>query len=78
MDELDLYKKSKAFWYEQKIADSKSKVKQICKCGHSVIVPSYVKKVKCNWCGCYVFKNKQDEFNYKLEIAIRKKKYEQI
>lgn len=76
MDEIKYFKKK--FWYEEKIDNEKSKIKKMCKCGHRVIVPAYTEKVKCSWCGCWVFKNKQEEFNYKLKIALRKNKHEQI
>ena len=76
MEEIRQFRKQ--FWYEQRLADSKSKVRKLCKCGHSLLVPAYIQKVKCSYCGCWVFHNKKDEFNYKLEIALRKKKYEQV
>lgn len=74
---LDGYlRKSKSFYYEEKLSHEKQKVKRLCKCGHKVVVPNFIDKVKCSWCGCWVFRSEKDEFNYKLEIAMRKKKYE--
>lgn len=37
-----------------------------CKCGHSVLIPARNDKKICTWCGEYVFRNKQDEFKYRL------------
>ena len=42
-----------------------------CPCGHSVEV--YHDKRICNHCGKYVFKNKEDEFKYRLNEKIKKK-----
>lgn len=41
-----------------------------CKCGHSVVVSSRIKKVVCNHCGRYVFRDKKDEFMYRLKEVI--------
>lgn len=43
------------------------KVKYRCECGHRVVIPYNVNKQICSWCHRYVFKNKQDEFKYRLE-----------
>ena len=42
-----------------------------CKCVHSVDV--YEKKKLCTYCGNYVFKNKEDEFKYRLNEKMLKK-----
>ena len=34
------------------------KVKYMCKCGHRVVIPKWVDKMPCDWCGNYVFKTK--------------------
>ena len=41
-----------------------------CKCGHSVVVSNKIKKVVCNHCGRYVFRDKKDEFIYRLKEVI--------
>ena len=41
-----------------------------CKCGHSVDVLG--KKKICTHCGNYVFKNKEEEFKYRLEEKIKR------
>lgn len=48
-------------------ADEYDKVKIRCKCGHRVIVPMWVDKKICSWCGHYVYRNKQLEFKEKLK-----------
>ena len=55
----------------QKMTDEYDKVKYLCKCGHRVIIPRWVDKTLCNWCGNYVFKNKQDEFKFRVKEKIR-------
>lgn len=47
------------------------KITRKCKCGHSVEI--YHEKRICTHCGKYVFKNKEDEFKYRLNEKIRKK-----
>ena len=41
-----------------------------CKCGHSVVIAKYVDKIVCNHCGKYVFREKKDEFIYRLKEVI--------
>ena len=50
------------------------KVKYLCKCGHKVVIPKWVDKQICDWCGNYVFKTKQDEFKFRMQENIRRKK----
>lgn len=38
-----------------------------CKCGHSVFVSNKEKKWICSYCGRYVFRDKKDEFMYRLK-----------
>lgn len=45
--------------------------KYYCKCGHSVVIVRKDKKL-CTHCGRYVFKNKQDEFRYRLNLTLNK------
>ena len=45
-----------------------------CKCGHSHFMPVFLPHKICNWCGKIVFRNKQEEFKYKLEHEMKKKK----
>ena len=50
------------------------KVKYKCKCGHNVIIPKWVDKNICSWCGNYVFKDKKTEFEYRMQEKINKRK----
>ena len=47
----------------KRMTEEYDKVKYLCKCGHRVIIPSYVDKQLCNWCGNYVFKDKKQSLN---------------
>ena len=47
--------------------DNYSKVKYKFSCGHSVIIGANYDKIVCRFCGKYVFKNKKDEFLYRLK-----------
>ena len=48
-----------------------SKVKYQCKCGHKVVIPNWWNKNICKHCGRYVFKNKKDEFEYRLKEKLK-------
>lgn len=48
------------------------KVKYTCKrCGHRVIIPNWVEKNVCDYCGYYVFKNDKDEFKFRLKEKMK-------
>ena len=64
---------------KQRFSDSIWKLKSVldenckfyCKCGHSLyIYPPATKRI-CNWCGLYVFKDKKEEFNYRLKQYLK-------
>lgn len=59
-------------WYKEveQVAKVLTELKTQCTCGHRVLV-MYDKAI-CNNCGRYVFKNKQDEFKYKLNLTLNK------
>lgn len=40
------------------------------RCGHSLQV-TRKNKVFCEWCGRYIFKNKKDEFEYRLKEKLK-------
>ena len=40
-----------------------------CDCGHTVFMGRQDKKI-CSWCGKYVFKDKKEEFKYRMEQMI--------
>jgi len=55
----------------KKMTDEYDKVKYKCKCGHRVVIPKWVDKQLCDWCGSYVFKDKKREFEYRLKEKIK-------
>ena len=50
-----------------RMADEYDKVKYTCKCGRRSVIPKWVDKTLCSWCGCYVFKSKKNEFEYRMK-----------
>ena len=38
-----------------------------CRCGHSITIAKSCEKVVCSHCGRYVFREKRDEFMYRLK-----------
>lgn len=58
----------------ENMSNEYDKVKYLCKCGHKVVIPKWVDKQICDWCGNYVFKTKQDEFKFRMQENIRRKK----
>ena len=56
-------------WYQKKMADI-DKVKYVCKCSHRVIIPTWADRTLCDWCGKYVYKDKETEFKYMMKGAI--------
>ena len=54
----------------KRMVEEYDKVKYKCKCGHGVIIPNRLDKILCNWCGNYVFKNKEDEFKYRIQESL--------
>lgn len=47
------------------------KVKYRCKCGHRVVIPYNVDKQICKNCRKYVFKNKAEEFKYRVKEKMK-------
>ena len=54
----------KKYW----LLNEKFRVK--CKCGHTLYIVNK-DKVICNYCGRYVFKDKEAEFKYRIEEKIK-------
>lgn len=44
------------------------------KCGRKAIIPKFVKKQLCSWCGNYVYSDPKEEFKIKLKEERRKLK----
>lgn len=57
-------------WYK-KTMDELEKNRHYCKCGHSMIIPYWVDRQLCSFCGNYVYQNKEIEFKYKLKGMIK-------
>ena len=51
----------------KRMTNEYDKIKYRCVCGHKVVIPKWVDKRVCSWCGRYVFKSKEDEFKYRLK-----------
>ena len=54
-----------------RMTEEYDKVKFRCKCGHKVIIPIWVDKQICRWCGMYVYRNKQIEFRNKMKVLLK-------
>lgn len=54
----------------QRISNEYAKVKFECKnCKHKVVIPVWVDKQICSWCGNYVYRNKKMELEDNLKKA---------
>ena len=57
----------------ERMTEEYDKVKYQCKrCGHKVIIPKWVDKQICDWCGYWVFKNKKDECIFRVKEKMKK------
>ena len=56
----------------QRMSDEYAKVKYPCKCGRKVVIPAWVERQLCDWCGIWVYKDKKTEFKYKLKEKVKK------
>lgn len=56
----------------KKLQEELSNHTYTCNCGHRVLILPQKDKVICNWCKHYVFKNKKDEFKYRINEKIRR------
>lgn len=43
-----------------------------CKCGHSIVITPRTEKTLCKHCGYYVFRNKEDEFKFRLKEMLNR------
>lgn len=55
----------------ERLCDYYDKIKYKCTCGHIVVIPVYVDKVLCDWCGNFVFRDKKEEFKYRMKERIK-------
>ena len=56
----------------KRMSNEYDKIKYSCKCGHKEVIPAFVDKVVCSWCGRYVFKCQKDEFEFRMKNLIKK------
>lgn len=65
----------KKYWDKHAKMDDKLFVNRLlCKCGHSNVISIHENKKLCKWCGNYVFKNKQAEFEYRIKERMAKER----
>ena len=55
----------------QRMSNEYDKVKIRCKCGHRVVIPVWVDKQICHWCGMYVYRDKQLEFKETMKLLMK-------
>lgn len=55
----------------KRLTEEYDKVKYQCKCGHRVVIPKSKDKNICSWRGRYVFKDKKEEFRYRLSEKLK-------
>ena len=56
----------------QKLSDEYEKIKIKCShCGRKLVIPVWVDKQICSWCGNYVYRNKQMEFKDNIKKLLK-------
>ena len=70
--------KTRKNWFKDEDYEEKLKLetenKRVCKeCGYTTLIPSYKKRIVCKRCGYWVFRNKKDEFEYRMNEQLKKK-----
>lgn len=56
------------------IAHAKETLKRKCKhCGRRKVIPVYVDRILCDWCGFWIYREPNIEFKYKLEEQMKRK-----
>ncbi len=58
----------------KRMLDELDKVKYRCSCGKRTIISKKDDKAICSWCGNYVFKDKKEEFKYRIKEKTKKEK----
>lgn len=51
----------------KRMTEEYDKVKYKCRCGRRVVISNNQDKQLCDWCGHWVFKDKKDEFKYRMK-----------
>ena len=62
----------KNFKQDHILFDALSKMRVLCKCSHSVFIPNYLDRVICSYCGNWVYRTQQIEFQYKIKERLKK------
>ena len=59
----------------KKRTDEISKYSYRCKCGHSVVIYPFERRIKklCSWCGEYVYINEREKFKDRLNVRRNEK-----
>lgn len=74
MDKED-YKMTKHEWqlfnHQKKLDRVVETNRYKCKCGHTVVILPKETKTFCTYCGHYVFKNKKEEFKYRIKERLK-------
>jgi len=65
-------KEKLTFTQMEKLQEELSNHTYTCNRGHRVVILPQKDKVICNWCKHYGFKNKQEEFKYRMNEKIRR------
>lgn len=61
-----------SFRRDTKLLDDYSNLKIKCKnCGHPQVIPVFVSKSICTWCGFYIYRNKKTEFSDRLREKLK-------
>ena len=68
MEQVKYY--NSRFNEDTKYFDEVYKLKVKCKCGHTQTV--FKDKTICDWCGSWIFRDKKDEFKYRMLEKIRR------
>lgn len=59
----------------ERLTNEYNKIKFKCKhCGRKIVIPAWVDKQICSWCGNYVYRNKQMEFTENIKKLIKEVK----
>lgn len=54
-------------------AEAKESLKRQCKwCGRKKVIPIYVERLLCDWCGYWIYREPSIEFKYKLEEQMKR------
>ena len=55
----------------KKYQDKLAKLKVKCKhCGHTKVIPKFLDKVICNWCGHAIYRDPKKEFEERLRSRL--------